>query len=1064
MRDTATAAMTSFLEQYFLIKRGEIPRVFFAFLLIFILGSNLVITGACKNALYLSKGDISSLPYLLIVEAVTLICASMLYSRIADAFAKNRTMYLLYSIYSGSLIGLYFLSLNPVKWFYPFLYVFGGVVIALSNLKGWTFISEVFNPREARRLFAVIGMGLTVAYIVAGFGVKAYTKVFPANSLLLLCAGCLFLAIPITHALKKTGKYSFTPAKSKKKGTSSIGLRTVFKNRYLILMALLVSLGGLGSIFADYIFKISAKAAYSGDELAGFYGLFFGISNIAVLAYGVLFSTRALGFLGIRNSLLILPLELGIATLIFGFFPTVMVASAIKFGTTGLRYSIYNMADQVMYLPLNREFRGRFKTYIGGVIRPASIIAAGLLLLLISQQSGPENLFPFLIALGVISFLWVIACIPAKKEYSRELYNSLELKGVDLEDLTEVFNDPATVRILERELDSDEPARVIYVLQLLDLFGLDMKGYYLKALDRGQAEIAKEILPEIEKLRAKGLYEALMEKLDTFDDLKGQIFRAASAGDPEKASAETEHFLKDPKTREDAVFSMIRYMDEEESEKGREICYSWAQSTAAEDRLASARVISLAGFSPCRRTSSKLLKDDDPEIRNLVLSGIRVTPEPGWAEVVLAHLFNPATKQSCLRLVSIFPSIGERLRVLYKNRNKYDEKAILIEAMHRAGGEENIAFLCSLLPHADAGLKHRIAETFADLFERPGAPPVPREAFLSFAAGQTKILMAIKSYLNSETVRNDYQIRGMVKTAFDLRMENVFAILGTMFGESELHAACISIRRGYQSANAVELLDSRLAWKDRKPFITLLEERPENISEKFKKIYKEDIPGMQTFLTKTDDRILNALGIYISCLDREDTDLSPYVQVLDSEDELILETAVVSLARKINEESAIEMYGSERAEPILTKGVGVISTMERLLFLQGTDIFKELTGEYLHYLAKTAAELRFLQGDVICEDGDIDRSMFIVVQGRVDVEKNGKKVAELEKGACIGEMALLDGEPRSATVRALSETTCLKIEYSDFYEVMAGNVAIAKGIIRVLTGRLRSMLSAEESF
>ena len=59
-------------------------------------------------------------------------------------------------------------------------------------------------------------------------------------------------------------------------------------------------------------------------------------------------------------------------------------------------------------------------------------------------------------------------------------------------------------------------------------------------------------------------------------------------------------------------------------------------------------------------------------------------------------------------------------------------------------------------------------------------------------------------------------------------------------------------------------------------------------------------------------------------------------------------------------------------------------------------------------------------------------------------------------------MALLDGEPRSAGAVAVEDTSCLKIEYDDFYNLISENVEIVKGIFTVLTKRLRSMLKTDE--
>ncbi len=1049
--------MASFLEKYFLIKRGEIKRVFLSILLLFFLASSLIIMRSAVNALYLSQPDISGLPLLFIAVAAAMTFASMLYSRIADTYPKNRTMYVLYTLYSALLIGLYFLSKLGYSWFYPFLYVAGSVIVSLAIMKGWTFIAEVFDSREAKRAFAFIGMGGTAAGILAGFGIKAYTMYLPTDSLLIVCAVFLFLSVFVTHALKKAGNYTFTPSEaSKKKGGFGVG--TILRKRYLLLIAVLAALGALGTNFGDYIFKVTAKEAYTGDELAGFFGLFFGISNIITLVYGLLFSTRTLAFLGIRNSLAVLPVELGLSTLVYGFIPTVFWASAMKFGITGIRYTVYNTAEQVMFLPLKKEVRGRLKTYIDGVVKPVSLGAAGLLLMLFSKLYGVENLLPYTIALGVMSFLWFVFTLPVKKSYARELYNSLDIKGMDLEDITEAINDPATLSVLEKELDSGQPGRVIYVLELLKALNLDMKKYYLKALELDIPQITESILPEIEKLKDKTLFDTLISKSEKIPGLKGKFFRTAAASDPDKASALTEKYIEDPDSREDAVYSMIQYMPLEQKNKGREICREWSENDGYEDRLSAARVISQAGFSVCRLTAQRMLEDESPEIRNLVLKSIERTPEEEWAEIVVAHLFNPQTRQTCINLSGLFPSIGSRLPVLYRNKKLYTEKTVIIDTIHKIGGENNIEFLLSILPKSDAGLKFRIVHALSDLYAKTDTPAPEREILLAFISAELKPLMTCKAFLSLES-----DITGLLETAYQSRLEMMFNVLGMIFGKEELHAAYLSVNRDDNKANAVELLDSKLTWKDKKQFLTILEETPENLAKNYKQFRHEDIPSLWKYLMKSDDRILKAAGIFTACLEPDNNDLSPCEHVIDSEDELIIESAVIALARKKGKKASIELFGSERAEPILSKGINMLSTIERLLFLKGADIFKELSAEYLLHLAKASAELQFLKGDIICEDGDTDRSMYIVVDGTVSIEKNNKQVALLEKGACIGEMALLDGEPRSATAKAETETNCLKIEYSDFYDVMSENVAIAKGVFKVLTARLRSMLSAEQN-
>ena len=93
-------------------------------------------------------------------------------------------------------------------------------------------------------------------------------------------------------------------------------------------------------------------------------------------------------------------------------------------------------------------------------------------------------------------------------------------------------------------------------------------------------------------------------------------------------------------------------------------------------------------------------------------------------------------------------------------------------------------------------------------------------------------------------------------------------------------------------------------------------------------------------------------------------------------------------------------------------------------------------------------------------EGELGDSLYLIVAGRVRVEKKARVITELGERECVGEMAILDSEPRSATVRALDGVLALKIEREDFYDLLNEKSEIAQGIIKVLTRRLRRTTEA----
>lgn len=134
----------------------------------------------------------------------------------------------------------------------------------------------------------------------------------------------------------------------------------------------------------------------------------------------------------------------------------------------------------------------------------------------------------------------------------------------------------------------------------------------------------------------------------------------------------------------------------------------------------------------------------------------------------------------------------------------------------------------------------------------------------------------------------------------------------------------------------------------------------------------------------------------------------------------------------------------------------MISTVEKVLFLKSIDLFSQIPGEDLSQIAQITDEVQFEEGDEIFRMGDPGDSLYLVIEGRVRIHKGSHNLAELGERQVVGEMSLLDLEPRSASVTALSALTLLKIVRDDFNEILTEKGEIAQGIIKVLTRRLRA--------
>jgi CRP-like cAMP-binding protein len=130
-------------------------------------------------------------------------------------------------------------------------------------------------------------------------------------------------------------------------------------------------------------------------------------------------------------------------------------------------------------------------------------------------------------------------------------------------------------------------------------------------------------------------------------------------------------------------------------------------------------------------------------------------------------------------------------------------------------------------------------------------------------------------------------------------------------------------------------------------------------------------------------------------------------------------------------------------------------TVEKILFLRNVPLFSGLPPEELGALAGIAEEVVYSTDQPIIEEGAMGDTMFLIVEGEVDVHRGDDSLAVLKSQDYFGEMTILDGEPRSASVTARQDCLLLRINQSDFQAILRRHANVALSIIRTLTRRLR---------
>jgi CRP/FNR family transcriptional regulator, cyclic AMP receptor protein len=145
---------------------------------------------------------------------------------------------------------------------------------------------------------------------------------------------------------------------------------------------------------------------------------------------------------------------------------------------------------------------------------------------------------------------------------------------------------------------------------------------------------------------------------------------------------------------------------------------------------------------------------------------------------------------------------------------------------------------------------------------------------------------------------------------------------------------------------------------------------------------------------------------------------------------------------------------------VAARGKGVSRTVDKRAFLRGHPIFGALEPELLNQLGSYAIPRTVKRGTVLCARGDPGTSLFAVCSGTVKIsapspDGKGAVFNLLTDGAIFGEIAVLDGLPRSADAVALTDCELMVIERRDFVALVRERADFALKLIEVLCRRLR---------
>ena len=126
------------------------------------------------------------------------------------------------------------------------------------------------------------------------------------------------------------------------------------------------------------------------------------------------------------------------------------------------------------------------------------------------------------------------------------------------------------------------------------------------------------------------------------------------------------------------------------------------------------------------------------------------------------------------------------------------------------------------------------------------------------------------------------------------------------------------------------------------------------------------------------------------------------------------------------------------------------------IVLGGLPLFSRLRKGQLRKLARLAEFTVFVPGDIVIQAGGRSDAFFLILRGEARVLGAGR-ARRLLKGDYFGEMGLIDGEPRSASIAAVSELQVMKLPRPQFLKLLEQDASIALAMLAELSGRVRRL-------
>jgi AAA family ATP:ADP antiporter len=1079
------------LAKLFDIRKNETKRVFLAFSMLLLVVGAITIVKAVRDALFLARFEVTQLSFIAVGLALVTSFVVSLYLKYATGVARNRLIGGTNSVVAASLAAIFFgLAMPALSAVLPWvLYIWSSIFGVFMVMQFWLLANDLFDAREAKRLFGVVGAGAIVGGLLGGVASRGLATVIGTRSLLLVAAAMLVVeAVLATMAWRERRTEEPRRKADKDQQPPRSGMRTLLDHRYVGLIALALLLSTVATTLLDWQFKGIVKAAYADrvDEMAGYFGMLYAILSGLSFVLQTFLTGWILRRFGVGTGLMLLPIAVlaGSGTIAgHGLIPSLsglMAASSAKVAEGGMRFAIDKASVELLWMPVPPLIKESGKAFTDTVMDRLGTGITGLIWLALAGLglAHPAKLHLISFAVLAVGVIWCYVVLKVRRAYVDAFREMLSQRELDLDSVRVQLRGAEAERTINSVLQSDDPRELAFAVHILRAFGgpLPDLSHLLAHPDGALVIQTLELLAEHQDERNRAAAIACLRSDSDGVRRAAIAYLRHGADRDENLLREIAAVAEDSKTQ--AALDIIRLGIPTEAEKSANELEQMLKNGERPERISTLRQLGAAPPTMAARLLGPALADDEPSVVDAALEAASSAKDIGLLPHLLPLLDSRRTRRGAMRALraldaSVVPSLVERLCSVGAS---FEAQLALIRVLGVSNSQEAITPLWELAQDSEAlrsaALRALVRLRGAIQFELPRAEVDRLVRIEAMVATRQLLFLRAGSWASA---RQQGIPEGLLERTLredsDQRVEHVFRLLSLRYSVDDLRAA----RRGLRSplpsirASSIEFLDNLLPLELKQPLLPLLEDysaeafatqasrslglRPESRDSLLGDLLERRYPLLQAVAA----HVLAAEGVTAQLAKLERMAIagpggnpaSGKVAVYAAWQREIFGRAIATLKGD----------GHHKTESVKMG----LTAIEKALKLQTVDVLQRASTEDLTYVAQIAEEVEVSANETIYREGDAPDALYVVIDGQVRLHSDDVEIDLLQKGEAFGSWALVDEAPRVTAATAIADSALLKVDREEFLELLGDRVDIVPAIFKAIVGRLRALAAVAKA-